>query len=51
MSRIRLSMLVAIVALFPAARAQAQTTFTACYVPKSGTVYRIKVEGAPSKCG
>jgi hypothetical protein len=30
--------------------AQAQTTITACYVPKTGTVYRIKVEGSPAKC-
>jgi hypothetical protein len=29
---------------------EAQTTFQACYVPKSGTVYRIQVEGAPTKC-
>jgi hypothetical protein len=27
-----------------------ETTLYACYVPKSGTVYRIKVEGTPSKC-
>ena len=35
--------------------ASAQTTTTestlyACYVPKSGTVYRIKVTGTPVKC-
>jgi hypothetical protein len=49
MSRIRPFLLLAALALFPAA-AQAQTTITACYVPKSGSVYRIKVEGAPGKC-
>ena len=27
-----------------------ETTLYACYVPKSGTVYRIKVEGTPTKC-
>lgn len=49
MSRIRLFSLLAALALLPAG-AQAQTTITACYVPKSGTVYRIKVEGTPTKC-
>jgi hypothetical protein len=44
-------MLSAAFVLLPAASAQAQTTLTACYVPKSGTVYRIKVEGTPTKCG
>lgn len=37
-----------------AASAQAslngEVTLTACYVPKSGTVYRIKVAGTPDKC-
>ena len=41
--------LAAVMMVLPRA-AHAQTTLTACYVPKSGTVYRIKVEGAPSKC-
>jgi hypothetical protein len=27
-----------------------ETTLYACYVPKSGTVYRIKVDGTPTKC-
>ena len=27
-----------------------ETTLYACYVPKSGTVYRIKVANAPIKC-
>ena len=27
-----------------------ETTLYACYVPKSGTVYRIKVANAPTKC-
>lgn len=51
MSRIRLTMLFAAFVLLPATGAQAQDTITACYVPKTGTVYRIKVEGAPAKCG
>jgi len=51
MSRNRLFTLLAALALFPAAaHAQGTTTITACYVPKSGTVYRIKVEGSPGKC-
>ena len=49
MLRIRLFSLLAGFALLPGA-AQAQTTITACYVPKSGSVYRIKVEGTPTKC-
>ena len=49
MKTIRLVAALAALALIPAA-AQAQTTMTACYVPKSGTVYRIKVEGTPTKC-
>ena len=42
----------ALVALLPAAfpaTAEAQT-LAACYIPKSGTVYRIQTPGAPSKC-
>jgi hypothetical protein len=39
----------AVVALAPSA-ASAQETLTACYVPKSGTVYRIQVAGTPTKC-
>jgi hypothetical protein len=49
MSRNRLFTLLAALALFPAA-AQAQTTITACYVPKSGSVYRIQAAGAPDAC-
>lgn len=49
MNRIRVAVLLGALALLPAA-AQAQTTITACYVPKSGSVYRVKVEGAPAKC-
>lgn len=30
--------------------AEAQTTIYGCYVKNSGTVYRIKVPGTPSKC-
>lgn len=46
--------LIACAALVPAA-AQAQTSLTgqtiyACYVPKTGTVYRIKVADSPTKC-
>ena len=39
----------AVVAIAVPASASAQE-LTACYVPKSGTVYRIKVEGTPTKC-
>jgi hypothetical protein len=49
MNAIRLAALLAALALLPAA-AEAQNTITACYVPKSGTVYRIEVAGAPDKC-
>ena len=48
--------------LVPSTVAQAQTQATteasitdgviyACYVPKTGTVYRINVSGSPTKCG
>jgi hypothetical protein len=41
----------AAIAVAPAlARAQAATTITACYVPKTGSVYRIKAPGAPDAC-
>lgn len=51
MSNTRLAALLAVLALALApAAAHAQGTITACYVPRSGSVYRIKVEGAPSKC-
>ena len=45
----------ALVAIAPNAASAQQTlngatTLYACYVPKSGTVYRIKVEGTPTKC-
>lgn len=51
MSRIRLVALVAALALAPTvAQAQAATTMTACYVPKTGSVYRIKTDGAPDQC-
>lgn len=49
MSRIRIAALLAALALIPAA-AQAQTTITACYVPKTGSVYRIEATGAPEQC-
>jgi hypothetical protein len=49
MSLLRNGALLAVLALMPAA-AQAQTTITACYVPNSGSVYRIKASGTPSAC-
>lgn len=49
MNRIRIAAALAALALIPAA-AQAQATITACYVPNSGSVYRIKAAGAPSTC-
>lgn len=49
MSRIRIAALLAALALVPAA-AEAQSTITACYVPKTGSVYRIKAAGAPEAC-
>lgn len=49
MNRIRVAAALAALALLPAAL-QAQATLTGCYVPKTGTVYRIKVEGTPTKC-
>ena len=49
MSRIRIAALLAVIALIPAA-AEAQSTITACYVPKTGSVYRIQAPGAPEAC-
>ena len=49
MSRIRLSILLVAFALLPAA-AHAQNTITACYVPKTGSMYRILATGAPEAC-
>ena len=49
MSRFRIAALLAAIALIPAA-AEAQTTITACYVPKTGSVYRIEAAGAPEAC-
>jgi hypothetical protein len=49
MTRIRIAALLAAIALIPAA-AEAQTTITACYVPKTGSVYRIEATGAPVAC-
>jgi hypothetical protein len=49
MSRIRIAALLAVIALIPAA-AEAQSTITACYVPKTGSVYRIEATGAPEAC-
>jgi len=51
MSKIRFASLIAIGALCAAPRfVSAQTLIEACYVPASGTVYRIKVANAPSAC-
>ena len=36
--------------IISATGAQAQTTMYACYVKNTGTVYRIKTTGAPTKC-
>ena len=44
MTRIRFAALLAALALVPAA-AEAQSTITACYVPKTGSVYRIEAIG------
>lgn len=49
MRSLKLIAAVAALAVLPSV-ARAQTTITACYVPKSGSVYRIKVDGAPAKC-
>ncbi len=37
-------------AMLPTAPVSAQAVLTACYVPASGTVYRIKVTNTPTKC-
>ena len=57
----RMLVVATIAALAPAAlsaQTQAATTASitdgviyACYVPKTGTVYRINVSGSPTKCG
>lgn len=49
MHPIRVAAVLGMLALLPAA-AEAQTTITACYVPNSGSVYRIKAAGTPSSC-
>jgi hypothetical protein len=49
MRSLKLIAAVAALAILPSV-ASAQTTITACYVPKSGSVYRIKVDGTPTKC-
>lgn len=43
--------LLAGLALMPSAAQAQATTFTACVVPKTGTLYLIKVDGSPGKCG
>lgn len=49
MSRHIIGSLVAALIVLPTA-AQAQETLTACYVPKSGSVYRIKTPDTPAAC-
>lgn len=49
MPSIRIAGALAALALLPAA-AQAQSTITACYVPKTGSVYRTQAPGAPDAC-
>jgi hypothetical protein len=49
MPSIRIAGALAALALLPAA-AQAQSTITACYVPNTGSVYRIEAAGAPEAC-
>ncbi len=49
MRSLKLIAVLAVLALLPSA-AEAQTTITACYVPKSGSVYRVGVQGAPTEC-
>jgi hypothetical protein len=49
MASIRIAGALAALALLPAA-AQAQSTITACYVPNTGSVYRIQATGAPAAC-
>ena len=41
---------VAMMSLTTAASASAQATLSGCYVPNSGTVYRIKAAGLPTAC-
>ena len=47
---IKVTALLAGLALMPPAAQAQTTTFTACVVPKTGTLYLIKVDGAPVKC-
>lgn len=49
MHRIRIAALFAALALVPS-MAHAQSTITACYVPKTGSMYRIQAEGVPDTC-
>jgi hypothetical protein len=49
MNRISVAALLGILAIAPSA-AQAQTTITACYVPKTGSIYRIKAPDSPDNC-
>jgi hypothetical protein len=41
---------VVLASILSATAAEAQTTLYACYVKNSGTVYRIKTPGTPTKC-
>ena len=49
MTPIRIATFVAVLALAPAV-AQAQSTYYACYVPKTGSVYRVKTADTPAAC-
>lgn len=49
MSFARFAAALSLLALIPIA-AEAQTTITACYVPKTGSVYRIKAPDSPQNC-
>lgn len=48
---IALALIILAAALVPSVlSAQSSDTYTACYVPRSGTVYRIKAPNTPSDC-
>ena len=47
---INFTALLAGLALMPSSGQAQTTTFTACVVPKTGTLYLIRVDGAPAKC-
>lgn len=47
---IGVSAIIAGLVLIPSAAQAQTTTYTACVVPKTGTLYLIRVEGTPAKC-